>query len=135
MSQRKAGATLYVRGVPEQLVRAAKSVAAQRGITLTALVVESLTHTVQPGPTEEQPPEPDLEADWAWYEAHRNDLAAGYSDEYVAIVDGQVVDHDPEFAALAPRVFTRYEQRSVLMPRCVPNGRTVNLPSPRVQRW
>ena len=134
MTERKNGATLYVRGVPEHILRAAKATAAQRGITLTALVIESLARAARAAGPEEHPPEPDLRADQAWYEANRRDLENRYPNEYVAIVDGRVVDHDPEFAVLAQRVLASLGRRPVLMPRCVPDGRVVNLPSPRLQR-
>jgi hypothetical protein len=132
VAKKEGTATLYVRGVPEHLVRAAKARAARRGMTLTALVIESLAHTV--GAERDDEPRPDLHADQAWYEANLDDLEDRYAGEYVAIVDAEVVDHDREFAPLARRVLARFGRRPVLMPRCVPHGRVVDLPSPRVQR-
>lgn len=136
MAQRKNGSTLYVRGVPERLVRAAKARAAERGITLTDFVIEAVDAAVEAdvADTPDERAEPDLESDQAWYEAHRPELEQRYPDQYVAIVDGEVVDHDAEFAALAERVHARFGRRHVLMPRVVPGGRVVHLPSPRVQR-
>ncbi|MDR7555587.1 MAG: DUF5678 domain-containing protein [Armatimonadota bacterium] len=40
------GTTLYLRGLPEVLVREAKATAARRGVTLTALVAEALQQVV-----------------------------------------------------------------------------------------
>lgn len=134
VADEKDTATLYVRGVPPELVRAAKATAARRGMTLTALVIEALGHAVGAGRGDERPPEPDLQADQAWFAANRRDLEERYPGQYVAVVDGEVVDHDPEFAPLARRVLAQFGPRPVLMPCCVPDGRVVHLPSPRVQR-
>lgn len=78
--------------------------------------------------------EPDLQADQDWFATNRQDLEERYPGQYVAVVDGEVIDHDPEFAPLARRVLARFGRRPVLMPRCVPDDRVVDLPSPRVQR-
>lgn len=134
MTDEKDTATLYARGVPSELVRAAKATAARRGMTLTALVIESLRDAVRAEGSAERTSEPDLRADQNWYAANRQDLEEHYPGQYVAIVDGEVVDHDPEFPPLARRVLARFGRRPVLMPRCVPDGRVVDLPSPRVQR-
>jgi hypothetical protein len=118
------------------LVRAAKAVAARRGITLTALVLESLARAVEDDrtPGSDAASEPDLHADQAWLEEHRGELEREHPGEYVTIVDGAVVDHDPQFAPLARRMLERFGRRPVLMPRLTPGGRVVDLPSPRVER-
>lgn len=134
MTDEKDTATLYARGVPSELVRAAKATAARRGMTLTALVIEALGDAVRAEGSAERRAEPDLQADQDWFAANRRALEDRYAGQYVAVVDGEVVDHDPDFAPLARRVLARFGRRPVLMPRCVPEGRVVDLPSPRVQR-
>ncbi|MDR7397448.1 MAG: DUF5678 domain-containing protein [Armatimonadota bacterium] len=51
------GRTLYLRGLPEPLVREAKATAARRGITLAALVAEALRQVVDTPPATGGKPE------------------------------------------------------------------------------
>jgi plasmid stability protein len=134
MTDGQHGATLYLRGLPEAVVREAKARAARRGITLTAYVAEILGRAA--AADEDGPPRLDakLEADLDWYREHRDRLAACHAGEYLAIVDQQVIDHDHAFAPLARRVHERFGKRAIVMPKCVPEGRIVRLPSPRIDR-
>lgn len=120
--------TLYLRGVPTSLVRALKARAARQGVTLTALVIAGLSRAIGAESQDDLKP---LEADMAWYDAHRRQLLRRYSGEYLAIVDGRVLDHDPDFSALAGRVFATAGVRPVFMPRCLPSDEVVHLRSPR----
>jgi hypothetical protein len=107
--------TLYLRGVSRRAAREAKAAAARAGKPLGRWVSEQI------GLAAEAPvaatDSGSLDADLAWFEAHRSQLQRKYSGEYVAIVDQQVVDHDAQFDALATRVFARFGVRSVCMPR------------------
>lgn len=125
--------TLYVRKVPDALLRRAKALAARRGETLTQLVLRALEEEVSGAEPEAAggPAHAGLEADMAWYEAHLDELLPRYQGEYVAVVDGEVVDHDRDFDPLARRVFERYCARSVYLPKCLPGERRVRLRSPR----
>src|SRR3989304_5709344 len=72
----RTSATLYLRGLPQALVREAKAVAARRGITLAALVVEALRQTL---PAEAPRPEPDdLAKSMRWFQANKRRLLGGY---------------------------------------------------------
>lgn len=125
------GSTLYLRNLPASLVREAKANAARRGITLTALVEESLTALIERAPPfHDQVPE-QLSAEQDWYEAHKAELLAQYPGEYLAIVKQEVLDHDHAFDALARRVFERLDRQPVFMPKCVPGERVIALRSPR----
>jgi hypothetical protein len=126
--------TLYLRGVPTDLVREAKALAARRGITLTSLVVEALSRSTDApnGRARELPDQ--LRTDAAWYEQHKDELLRRYSGQYLAVLDRQVIDHDLDFGALASRVFSRVGARPILMPKCLPGDRVVRLPSPRAVR-
>lgn len=119
--------TLYVRGVPDSLLRAAKAEAARRGTTLTAFVLDAIQRSVG-APTDQ---DGTLADDMRWFEGHRATLLRRYEGQYVAIVDGKVVGHDADFGALADRVFARYGKRPVFMPRCVRGEREVVIRSPR----
>lgn len=132
--------TLYVRGVPDQLLRRAKALAARRGATLTQVVLEALQNTVRDADEQVAPSSEDagelaaIDDDMAWYERNKARLAQRYRGEYVAVVEQKIVDHDAEFGALAKRVFARFGTRPVFIPRCERGQRTVNLRSPRIER-
>ncbi len=123
--------TLYLRGIPKNLVRELKARAARQGLTLTALATAALTRAVGTAPQDDLKP---LEADMAWYETHRRQLRRRYPGEYLAIVERRVLDHDPDFSALAARVFAEVGIRPVFMPQCVDTDPTVHLRSPRLVR-
>lgn len=122
----EAKTTLYLRGVPRTVVREAKAAAAREGVTLAQWVTARLAGAA-PSPLRE--PAPDLTSDLAFFEEHRAELERKYPDEYLAIVERNVVDHDPSFDALGARVFRKYGARPVCMPRV---GRSVvRVRSPR----
>lgn len=141
-TRRKTGATLYLRGVPEELVREAKAVAARQGKTLTALVTETLAAALRAGPAKRigavgRDLPPDFRKSMAWFETHKKTLTRRYPGEYVAIVGARVVDHDRQFDPLARRMFARLGVRPIFMPRIPARGErdaepTVNVPSPRL---
>ncbi len=127
-------ATLYLRSVPEGLVREAKAAAARRGVTLNLFVSEALAATLGVDvPRKVERPQ-GLGADMAWYEAQKRNLLRRYRGQYVAIINRRVVDHDREFGRLARRVFKRFGVRPVFMPKCLDEERVVTIPSPRVVR-
>lgn len=122
--------TLYLRGVPTDLVREAKAAAARRGSTLASLVSDSLAQSLR----DEAPgmaPEDGLRENKLWYERNRRRLLARYRGEYVAVVDRTVVDHDRDFSALAARVFARHGGRPVFAPRVQEREPRARLRSPR----
>ncbi|MBI2122973.1 MAG: hypothetical protein HYT96_02305 [Armatimonadetes bacterium] len=126
--------TMYLRGVPRELVREAKAAAAKRGTTLTGLVAEALDRFLSIARTEMPEVLEPIADDLAWYEANKAKLLRRYRNEFIAIVNRKVVDHDQEFDALARRVFARYGTRPICMPRVVPGEEVVNLRSPRIVR-
>ena len=123
--------TLYLRGIPRTLVRDLKARAARQGLTLTALAIAALSRPTRTARPDDLKP---LDADMAWYRTHRHRLYRQYPGEYLAILDRRVVDHDPDFSALAARVFAKVGTRPVFMPQSVEADRTVRLRSPRLAR-
>lgn len=129
------GTTLYLRGLPELLVREAKATAARRGVTLAALVAEALQQVVGAPPGGGAASSRDaagLAESMRWFEANRHRLLRRYRDRYVAIERGRVIDHDRDFDALARRVFARVGSRPVFIPKVTAEERVVAVPSPRL---
>ena len=184
---------VYLRGLPPELVREAKAIAARRGVTLASFVAESLaraistatatdaesafpavrsadnplTHSAPVAPVapvvhgargargandavkplsqsyaystnsaneDERDRDHDVERELSWYESNCEQLARQYSDEFVAIIDNRVVDHDAVFEALAERMFAAHGERSIFMPKVRTWGHTAHLRSPRIAR-
>lgn len=121
--------TLYLRGVPRQLVREAKAEAARRGMSLTAFAKEALARALGATAEEDQGIQ-SIRPDLDWFEANRKRLAKRYRDEYIAIINRKVVDHDTDFGALAQRVFAKYGVKSIAMPKATPEERVYNVPTP-----
>ncbi len=127
-------ATMYLRNLPRRLIREAKTTAARRGTTLTALVREALEQYLADTPEVQADDLSPIAKDMAWYEANKPKLLRRYEGEYVAIIDGKVVDHNKEFGPLAGRVFKKYGVRAIFMPQVVRGERVVNIPSPWIAR-
>ena len=119
--------TLFLRGIPVEVVRSAKAAAALRGSTLGAVVAEALATSL----SSPRRRDAELEENMAWYEKNRTRLLQRYKNQYVAIVEQTVADHDADFSALAERVFERYGYRSIFMPRVRREDRPLRIRSPR----
>ena len=130
MAEQSTG-TLYLRGVPRELVREAKAEAARRGMSLTAFAKEALARALGRAPAEDVDEIKSIRPDLDWFEANRKRLLRRYRDEYVAIVNRRVVDHDPDFGTLARRGFEKYGPRPIAIPRVTPEVRVIHLRSPR----
>ncbi|MBE2201963.1 MAG: hypothetical protein IAE79_25370 [Anaerolinea sp.] len=59
--------------------------------------------------------DPDVERERAAYLQLHDTLWKTYPDEYVAIYNGQLVDHDPDKSALYARIQEKYPTQFVLM--------------------
>jgi hypothetical protein len=112
-------------------VREAKVKAAREGTTLTALVIDALARSLEPRAEGTAPIDDELRESAQWYEDNRDDLLQRYPNEYVAIVDRQVLDHDHDFESLATRTFARLGARSIFMPRVTETGERARVRSPR----
>jgi hypothetical protein len=91
--------TLYLRGLPRQIVREAKAVAARRGVTLAALVGDTLARALVTGEASRPKSDGELHDSMRWYEKNRSRLLRQHRGEYVAIIDRSVLDHDHDFEA------------------------------------
>lgn len=117
--------------MPVEVVREAKARAAREGTTLAAYVARALEAFGNAAANDigEDP----RERDWQWYERNRARLAKRYKDEYVAILDERVVDHDRDFEALSLRVASEH-RRSAFMPKVSAKERVLRVRSPRLDR-
>lgn len=120
---------LFLRGMPTELVREAKAVAARQGKTLTAVVAEALSRSL--GVADGSPPS-EMARDMDWYATEHPKLVRRHAGDYIAIVERTVVDHGRDFDLLARRVFARYGHRDIFMPRVAEQVVTeVRVRSPR----
>src|SRR5256712_14123673 len=111
-----AGTTLYLRALPEALVREAKATAARRGITLAALVSEALQRAVgsevgRGQSTRGKGTVQGLTESMRWFEENRERLLRRYRDQYGAGDRNQGIDHDRDFGVRARRVFAKLGTR------------------------
>lgn len=133
MAQQESG-TLYLRGVPRQLVREAKAEAARRGMSLTAFAKEALAKALGAGVDEDEEIR-SIRPDLDWFDVNRKRLVKRYRDQYVAIINRKVVDHDHDFGALANRIFAKFGNNPVAIPKVTPEERVINVRTPlRVER-
>lgn len=122
-------ATVFLRGVDERAVRLAKVEAARSGLTLGRVVGDALIVSLGGGSVD--PSADALAADEAWLESARPRLLRKYADQYVAVLDARVADHDLTFDALARRVFAKHGTRNVLIAKLTSEPRVVRVRSPR----
>jgi hypothetical protein len=122
---------VFLRNVPTGLIREAKAAAARRGVTLTTVFTEALSRSLSVhGAT--QAPANDLQPDMAWYRKNRAKLLRRYKGEYIAIIDGAVVDHGRDFNEVGTRVFARFGNRNIFMPLVQASDEVVRVRSPRI---
>ncbi len=75
-----------------------------------------------------------FESDVEWFDKHRQELLLQYQDQYVTILSGAVVDHDPAFEKLAERVYAKYGYRDFVMQKVKANAKPYRIDSPRLVR-
>jgi len=76
-----------------------------------------------------------IQAEIAAYRSMHPDLVRQYRGQYVAVHDGQVVDHDVDFQALHRRVRERFGRQAVLLRQVEEEvERELTFRSPRFER-
>jgi hypothetical protein len=136
VSKQSEGTTLYLRGMPRQVVREAKAAAARRGSTLARFASEAFEHAlgVGSGAALEPSEDGDLARSMAWFERNRSRLLARYPEEFIAILEDRVLDHDADFDALARRIFEQVGRQTVYMPHLGRAKAVARVRSPRLVR-
>lgn len=76
-----------------------------------------------------------LEAEMTAFQSQLPALLASYSDQYVAIHDGQVIDHDADLRTLHSRVYARMGSVPILLQKVTATPEPdVLVRSPRLER-
>ena len=133
--------------IPEPLYRRARALARSRNSPLDDLIAEALDRGL-PDDTadveEKQYVSPfasageegaKLHKETVAYEAMHTQLLAQYAGEYVAIFNGQLVDHDTDELALLLRIDAEYPDEVVLMKQVLSSPmREFFVRSPRLER-
>jgi predicted transcriptional regulator len=68
------------------------------------------------------------------YEQLEPHLLKEYSEQYVAVAKGEVVDHDEVFQALHRRIRVRFGRQPVLIRQVSASGRILNFHSPQIEQ-
>lgn len=133
--------------IPEPLYRRARALAKSRNRSLDVLIADALDRgltTDEADIEEEQSSSPfasageegkKLHEETVAYEAMHDQLLATHFGEHVAIFNGQLVDHDPDFLTLLGRIDARYPDDVVLIKQVTPlPERELRIYSPRLER-
>jgi hypothetical protein len=76
-----------------------------------------------------------IEREQQAYEAQHRALLAHYAGQYIAMHEGQVVDHDVDRVALSRRIRQHYGETAVLIKQVREESRlTIRVRSPRLQK-
>lgn len=112
--------------IPENLYKRAEGLAKQRNQNLADLLDEALS-LAERSFSETKWEEEQMALETAAYEKMHADLMARYAGEYVAIYQGQLVDHDADELALLKRIDAKYPHEIVLLKQVRP------LPEPELR--
>lgn len=102
--------------IPKALLNRARKLARARRWPVDALIAELLDGALPPGDelsSAEAAEEADVRREIEAYVALHPTLKADYFGQHVAILDGQLIDHDHEPATLYQRVTARFPKRFV----------------------
>ena len=122
--------------IPESLVRRARELARIRRRPLDAVIAEVPDEALPPGRSSAELADDEDAAVARAMEAYamlHPTLRESYSGQYVAILDGRLVDHDPNQEALYRRIVARHPDRFVWLTRVEEEPlATLNFRSPRL---
>ena len=103
--------------IPKALLQRARKLARVRRRSVDAVIAELLDEALPPEEAVVAPETEDaaVTREMEAYVALHPSLKTDYLGQHVAILDGQLVDHDADPAALYQRIATRYTDRFVWM--------------------
>ena len=104
--------------IPEAIVHRARKLARVRRRPVDAVIAELLDEALPPAEEATTAPKSEdaaITREMESYVALHPSLKADYFGQHVAILDGHLIDHDADPAALYQRIVTRYGDRFVWM--------------------
>lgn len=97
--------------IPKSLYRRARELAQARQRPLDAVIAEVFEQGLPAEASEDD--DPAVRREMQAYLALHSDLRTTHLGQYVAILDGQLIDHDQDMATLYGRIYDRYPDRFV----------------------
>lgn len=110
------------------LVQKLKQVAAERSMDVEEFIEAAMQTYLRQLEQEE------LQKNITAYAQLLPHLLKEYTNQYVAIANGEVVDHDPAFQALHRRVRVRFGRQPVLIRQINVADRILNFHSPQIEQ-
>lgn len=99
--------------IPEYIYKQARQTAERESRPVNDILNDLI---VQAFPTfHVHPQRAQMEAEVAAFERQKSELLAGYEGQYVAIYQGNLIDHDDDITALAVRIDEAYPDEIVLI--------------------
>lgn len=120
--------------IPQQVYNRAQKLALLQNKAVTEVLAEAL-ELAEALDREDLSEEQIMAREEAAYRAMREEIAAKFTGEYVAIHCGQLVDHDSKELALLRRLDEKYADKVVLMKQVLPQPESeLRFRSPRLIR-
>lgn len=121
--------------LPDHVFRRVARYARKRNQDIETAIVDYLEQHLPAGGPVDAPAAGDPDREVAAFRAMHTQLREQYEGQYVAIHDGEVVDHDQDRLALYERIEKRYPDQFVLMRPVGPQpDREFHFRSPRLER-
>ena len=98
--------------IPEDVYRQVENVAATTNRDVVEVLLETISHTFAPFPV--NPNRVAMKKEIEAYKAMHPELVKKYLGQYVAIYQGQLVDHDADPVALHRRVAAEFPHKTLL---------------------
>lgn len=118
--------------VPDDLYRQVEKVADAASRNIPDLLLDTITRSLSPFPVDSTRPE--MLDNAAAYRSLHAQLVKHYLGQFVAIHDGQLVDHDSDPVTLLQRVRTQFPDRVVLRRRVeLTAERELHVRHPRIE--
>lgn len=113
--------------LPDQIERQLTKLAREQAVTPDELVGKAIQSYLQAEASQV------LERETVAFRALHRELLAKYSGEYVAIHQGQMIDHDPKLGAIYLRINEKYPDEIILIKQVQPEiERVFTVHSPRI---
>jgi hypothetical protein len=124
-------ASRLIVSLPNKVLEKIEKRAEAENRPINDLVVDVLQNTFNGMP--DNPENEAMEREMAAYQTMHPQLLSQYKNQYVAILDGRLVDHDTNQLALVKRRLQKYPNQTVLITQVRPEPiRTIQIRSPRL---